>query len=80
MAEPAHLDAELTPEQVAQVLAVNDSFVLALLDAGELSHRMVNAQPLIAADSVMAFKAADDRRRRDAADELTQLSREWGLS
>lgn len=74
---PAH--AELTTQQAADLLNVSRPFLIGLLNAGEIDYRTVGRHRRIRAESVLRYMAEDDRRRRSAADELTQLAQEMGL-
>lgn len=75
---PAH--AELTTQQAADLMNVSRPFLIGLLSAGEIDYRTVGKHRRIKAESLMDYIAADDRKRREAADELTQLNQEMGLS
>lgn len=70
--------AELTTQQAADILNVSRPFLIGLLEAGEIDCRLVGTHRRITASSLMEYKQADDRRRREAADELTQLGQEMG--
>ncbi|OKJ78533.1 helix-turn-helix domain-containing protein [Streptomyces sp. CB02460] len=72
--------AELTTQQAADILNVSRPFLIGLLEAGEIECRMVGTHRRITASSLMEYKQADDRRRREAADELSQLGQEMGLT
>lgn len=74
---PEH--AELTTQQAADLMNVSRPYLIGLLNAGEIEYRTVGKHRRIQAASLMNYIAADDRRRREAADELTQLNQEMGL-
>jgi excisionase family DNA binding protein len=74
---PAH--AELTTQQAADLTNVSRPFLIGLLSAGEIDYRTVGQHRRIKAESLMDYIAADDRKRREAADELTQLNQVIGL-
>lgn len=74
---PSH--AELTTQQAADLMNVSRPFLIGLLGAGEIEYRTVGKHRRIKAQSLMEYIAADDRKRREAADELTQLNQEMGL-
>lgn len=71
--------AELTTQQAADILNVSRPFLIGLLEAGEIECRLVGTHRRITASSLMEYKQRDDRRRREAADELSQLGQEMGL-
>ncbi len=75
---PTH--AELTTEQAANMLNVSHSYLICLLNAGEIAYRKVGAHRLVLAESLLEYKHLDDARRRAAADELTTLAQDMALS
>lgn len=74
---PAH--AILTTQQAADMLNVSRPFLIGLLNAGEIPHRMVGSHRRVLAEDVLAYRRADDERRLGAADALTALTEEMGL-
>jgi excisionase family DNA binding protein len=72
-------NAELTTQQAADLLNVSRPFLIGLLNAGEIEYRRVGTHRRIRADAVLDYRSQDDRRRRQAADELTALNQEMGL-
>jgi excisionase family DNA binding protein len=69
----------LTTQQAAALMNVSRTFQIGLLEAGEIEYRTVGKHRRIKAQSMTEYIAADDRKRREAADELTQLNQEMGL-
>ena len=74
---PEH--AELTTQQAADMLNVSRPFLIGLLEAGEIDYRKVGTHRRIKAQSLLEYQRQDDRKRREAADELTALNQEMGL-
>jgi excisionase family DNA binding protein len=75
---PTH--AELTTQQAADLLNVSRPFLIGLLDAGEIDYRKVGKHRRVKAASLLDYLRADDQHRRDAADELSALTQEMGLT
>ncbi|MCE7082863.1 helix-turn-helix domain-containing protein [Streptomyces sp. ST2-7A] len=72
-------DAELTTQQAADMLNVSRPFLIGLLEAGEIEYRAVGSHRRIAASSLLEYQRRDDRRRREVADELTELGQDMGM-
>lgn len=75
---PAH--AELTTQQAADLLNVSRPHLIGLLEAGAIEYRKVGKHRRVTASSLLQYMRADDQRRRDAADELSALTQEMGLT
>jgi excisionase family DNA binding protein len=72
--------AELTTQQAADLLNVSRPHLIGLLEAGEIDYRKVGKHRRIKVSSLLAYMRADDHRRRGAADELSTLTQEMGLT
>jgi excisionase family DNA binding protein len=73
-------DAELTTQQAADLLNVSRPYLIGLLDTDAIEYRKVGSHRRIKASSLLEYMRDDDRRRRLAADELTALTQEMGLT
>ena len=74
------LHAELTTQQAAALLNVSRPFLINLLEAGEIEYRTVGRHRRIRAQSLCQYMHRDDQQRREAADELSALNQEMGLT
>ena len=73
------IDAELTPDEAADMLNVSVAYVIGLLDRGEIPCRHVEADRRIEASNLVAYKRRDDADRRKVLDELTAEAQEYRL-
>ena len=70
---------ELTTDQVADVLHVSRSFVVALLEQGKIPHRMEGGHPRVRIADLLEFKKRDDAERETALAELAAEAQKHGL-
>ncbi|MGW4636037.1 helix-turn-helix domain-containing protein [Nocardia sp. NPDC004415] len=72
-------NAEMTTQQAADMLNVSRPYVVGLLDAGEIPHRLVGRHRRIRFDDLKAYAQRSETASREAADELTRLGQELDL-
>lgn len=72
-------DAELTTQQAADFLNVSRPYLIKLLDVEGIAYRKVGTHRRIQFEALRRYRDADDRRRRQAADELSALTQELDL-
>ena len=71
--------AELTTQQAADFLNVSRPYLIGLLEADAIPYRKVGTHRRIRFEDLREYRRRDDLKRRQAADDLTQLSEELGL-
>ncbi len=72
-------DAEITTRQAAELLLVSRRYVVGMIDRGELPARMVGRRRRLSLRDVLAFRTANQARRRAALAKLVALDQKLGL-
>ena len=63
---------ELTLREAADILLVSESFLVGLLDSGEIPRQKIANRLLIKSDDLLAFKTKRQRLHLEAVDELVE--------
>jgi excisionase family DNA binding protein len=71
-------DAELTTQEAADILGLSRTFVVRLIDQGDLKGHLVGTHRRLKATAVLEYKARRDARLASLAD-LTAIDEELGL-
>ncbi len=73
------VNAEVSTQVAAEMLNVSRPYLIGLLEQGRIAYRLVGRHRRIRYEDLMEYLRADDRERKDAADELARLDQELGL-
>jgi excisionase family DNA binding protein len=71
--------AELTTQQVADILNVSRPYVVRLLEREEIPHIKRGRHRRVRFEDLMTYKTQDDLKRKQARDEMVSLSQELGF-
>ena len=73
------VEADVTTQQAAAILNVSRPYVVGMIDKGLLPARMVGNQRRLPLREVLAYKAENRAKRREALDEMAALDQQLGL-
>lgn len=69
----------LTTSQAAEILNVSRTYLLKLLDQGDIPYSMVGSHRRLRQEDVMAYKRRHDTAAAAALDEMMEIAEEQGL-
>jgi excisionase family DNA binding protein len=72
-------NAELTPQEAADLLNVSRPHLVRLLEQGDIPHRLVGTDCRVRFFDVVDYRRRLAARRRGALEELVSLSQKMGL-
>ncbi len=70
---------ELTTQEAADLLNVPESYLVKLLEDGDLPFKKVDTQPYIGLEDLMRYKKVRDDKRHKLLDEMMLLNEELGF-
>jgi excisionase family DNA binding protein len=73
------LHRQLTTSEAAQLLNVSRPHVISLLERGDLPFEKVGTHRRVRLADVLAYRAAQDRRRREAVEDIVRQGEDLGL-
>lgn len=73
------VDRELTTQEAAILLNMPQHFLLKLLEQGDILYNIFGSHQRIHFADLIAYRQERDRKRREALDELTQMSQDEGF-
>jgi len=73
------IEAELTTQKAADLLGVSRPYLIQLLEKGLIPFHRIGSHRRIKVIDLVAYRDADDTRRRNVADELTAEAQRLGL-
>jgi excisionase family DNA binding protein len=72
-------DIKITTQQAAEILSVSQTYLLGLIDKGELAVRMIGPRRRMLLADVLVYRAETKAKRREALREMAAIDQELGL-